>query len=110
MPHYMFSGRYALNSIKAMVDKPQDREAGARSLIEAGGGKLHSFFFCFGFEDFVAIAEMPSDEAMAATSLALGASGVLSSGGTTKLLTAQEAMKAMAGAKDVLAGYKPPSS
>jgi hypothetical protein len=38
MPFYMFQGRYSIAAIKAMVDKPQDREAAARPLIQAVGG------------------------------------------------------------------------
>lgn len=110
MPYYMITGRYSLDSMKAMVENPQDREAGARSLVEAAGGTLHSFFFCFGFEDFLGIAEMPDDEAMASVGMALGASGAASSGGTTKLLTAKEAMSAMRKAQDVLQRYRPPVS
>ena len=48
MPFYMFQARYTADAIKAMVDNPQDREAAARPLIEAIGGKLHNLFFCFG--------------------------------------------------------------
>ena len=110
MPYYMLTGRYSLDSIKAMVENPQDREAGARTLIEAGGGTLHSFFFCFGRDDFLGIAEMPDDEAMASVALALGASGAASSGGTTKLLTSKEVMSAMGKAQDVLQRYRPPVS
>lgn len=110
MPYYMFTGRYSLSSIKAMVDKPQDREAGARTVVEAAGGRLHSFFFMLGSDDLVAIVEAPDDEAMVAASMAIGASGSLSSGATTRLLTAEEAMGAMHKAKAALAGYRPPAA
>ena len=109
MPHYMFQGRYTTASLKAMVSSPQDREKAARALIEAMGGKLHSFFFCFGEEDVVAIIEAPDDTAMAACALAVGASGSMSGGATTKLLTSAEAMKAMKAAGDLTSSYKPAS-
>jgi len=80
MPYYMFQGRYSAAALKAMVDDPQDREAAARPLIEAVGGKLHNLFFCFGAEDIVALIEAPDDKAMAACALAVGASGALSGG------------------------------
>mgnify|MGYP001811854556 FL=1 len=107
MPHYMFQGRYSTQAIKAMVEKPQDREAAARELVEAAGGKMHSFFFCFGQDDVVAILEFPDDTAVSACALVLGASGALSGGATTKLLTASEAQSAMASAKAVAGSYKP---
>jgi uncharacterized protein with GYD domain len=108
MPFYMFQGRYSLPAMKAMVESPQDREAAARPLIEAIGGKLHSFFFSFGEEDVVAIIEAPDDKAMAAGALAIAASGALAGGKTTKLMTAKEAKAAMTAAKKASASYKPP--
>ena len=107
MAFYMFQGRYSTDALKAMVENPQDREAAGRALIEAAGGKLHQFFFSFGTDDIVAIVEAPDDTAMAACSLALGASGAMSGGATTKLMTSAEAMAAMAAAKDVSKSYKP---
>jgi uncharacterized protein with GYD domain len=107
MPFYMFQARYTAAALKAMVDKPQDREAAARPLVEAIGGKLHHLFFCFGAEDVVALIEAPDDKAMAAGALAIGASGAFSGGATTKLMTASEAMEAMAAAKKASASYKP---
>ncbi len=107
MPHYLFKGRYTTDSLKAMVDSPQDREAAARPLIEAVGGKLHSLFFCFGEDDVIAIIEAPDDEAMAAGALVVGASGAFSGGSTTKLMTASEAMAAMSKAKAASGSYKP---
>lgn len=107
MSYYMFQARYTAQAIKAMVDKPQDREAAARVLVEAVGGKLHEMFFCFGSEDVVAIIEAPDDNAMAAVALTVGASGAFSAGATTKLLTSAEAMQAMEAAKSARGSYRP---
>ena len=107
MPHYMFQARYSTDAIKAMVDNPQDREAAARPLIEALGGKLHKLYFCFGVEDVVALIEAPDDETMAACALVVGASGAFSGGATTKLMTSAEAMAAMKKAKSAQGKYKP---
>jgi uncharacterized protein with GYD domain len=107
MPFYMFKARYTAAAIKAMVDNPQDREAPARKLIEAVGGKLHGLYFCFSDDDIIAIIEAPNDEAMAAGSLIIGASGAFSGGSTTKLMTAKEAMSAMAKAKKSMGSYTP---
>jgi len=107
MPFYLFQGSYTSAAMNAMVETPQDREAGARHLIESVGGTMHQFFFCMGDSDVMAIAEMPNDEAMASCALAIGASGAFSAGKTTKLLTSAEGMAAMKGAQDALAGYVP---
>lgn len=106
MAFYLFQGSYTPVAIKAMVDKPQDREAASRPLIEALGGKLHHLFFCFGKDDVAALIEAPDDAAMAACALVVASSGALSSGRTTKLMTSAEAMKAMAAAKNASAKYK----
>jgi uncharacterized protein with GYD domain len=110
MPFYLFQARYTPAALKAMVENPQDREAAARPLIEAVGGTLHNLFFCFGTEDIVALIEAPDDVAMAAGAFAVGASGALSRGSTTKLMSAGDAMKAMAVAGKVSGAYKPASA
>lgn len=107
MPYYLFTGRYSTDSIKELVSNPQDREVEARKLIEALGGKLHHLFFCFGDEDVIALIEAPDDETMAAGALVVGASGTMSGGATTKLMTAQEAMGAMKKAGKATGAYKP---
>ena len=110
MPHYMFQGRYSAASLKAMVDTPQDREVQARKIVEAAGGKLLQFFFCFGEDDFVVLIEGPDDASIAAVTFTIGASGGFSAGRTTKLMTAQEAMKSMAKAKAMSSSYAPPKA
>lgn len=110
MPFYLFQGKYSTDSIKAMVGNPQDREAEARKLISALGGTLHHLFFCFGEEDVIALIEAPDDETMAAGALIVGASGSMSAGSTTKLMTSAEAMAAMAKAGAAAASYSPASS
>ncbi len=109
MPFYMFQGRYTAAALNSMVSSPQDRESAARSLVEAVGGELHHFFFCFGADDVVALIEAPDDKAMAACALAVGASGSFAGGATTKLMTSADAMVAMEGAKVASSSYRPPS-
>ena len=109
MPFYMFQGRFSTAALKAMIDNPHDREAAGRALVESVGGKLHQFYFTFGSDDMVAIIEAPDDKAMAACSLAIGASGSFSGGATTKLMTSAEAMAAMADARSASQTYKPPA-
>jgi uncharacterized protein with GYD domain len=70
---------------------------------------MHSFFFCFGQDDLVAIVEFPDDTAMASCAMVLGASGALAGGATTKLLTSSEAQSAMSASKALAGSYKPAS-
>jgi uncharacterized protein with GYD domain len=110
MAFYMFTGSYTADSLKAMVDNPQNREAAGRAMVEAVGAKLHSFFFTFGKSDIIAIMEADDDIAAAAGSLLVGASGVMAHGSMTKLLTSAEAMAAMGRAKDARGSYSPPTN
>jgi len=107
MPHYMFQGNYTGDAIHALTARPEDRSEAAGKLAKALGGKLREYFMCFGEHDFVAIAELPDDEAAAAMSFATSSAGHIARLTTTKLLTPAEAMKAMgrAGGK---AAIKPP--
>jgi uncharacterized protein with GYD domain len=107
MPHYMFQGNYTGEAIRALTARPEDRSEAAGKLAKTLGGKLREYFMCFGEHDFVAIAELPDDEAAATMSFAVSSAGHVAGMTTTKLLTPAEAMKAMgrAGGK---ASIKPP--
>ncbi len=109
MSFYLYKANYSTDAVKAMVDKPQDREAAARGVIEALGGTLHHFFFALGDWDIITIIEVPDDKTMVAGSMIISASGNFSKVSTTKLMTASEAMEAMGTAKDVASTYTPPT-
>lgn len=107
MPMYLFKAKYSVAAIKAMVDKPQDREPPARKLIEAAGGKLHHLFFAFSEDDAFVLIEAPNDETMAGIALTVAASGAFSGGSTTKLMSTKDAMKAMEMAHGLTKSYVP---
>jgi len=109
MSFYLFQGSYSSDGIKAMVGHPQDRAAAAGKMIEALGGKLHRFFFTWGNDDVVALIEMDDDKAMIAGSMLVGASGAMSAGRTTKLISVEDAMAAMKLAGEVGGSYKAPT-
>lgn len=95
MSYYLIQASYTSQAIAAMVKNPQDRAAAVRPMIEKAGGKLHGLWFTFGDTDIVAIAEMPNNISAAAISMAIGASGVMSSYRSTALMTPGEAVEAM---------------
>ena len=107
MPFYFYQASYTPEAIKAMIEKPQDREAAAGKLIESLGGKLHHFSFAFGTSDIVALIEVPDDKAMIAGAMLVGGSGAISSGSTTKLVSSKDAMEAMSLAAKSSGVYKP---
>ncbi len=71
-----------------MLGNPHDRSAAVEKLMTSAGGKLHHFFFALGENDWVILCEAPDDITAAAISIAVGASGAVTGGKTTKLMTA----------------------
>ena len=110
MSVYMYQAVYSKDSISVLVKNPQDRTTSINGVVEANGGTLIGCWMAFGEYDLVVIAEMPSDEAMASVVLAVSAVGTTAGGKTTKLLTMEQAVKAMAGAQGVVNNYSPPSN
>ena len=105
---YLYQLTYSKEAIKAMVASPSDREAAARKLVEALGGKLHHLFFAFGEHDAICLIEGPDDKFMMACAAAVASAGTVSAASTIKLMTASDAMAAMALAGKVTGSYKPP--
>ncbi len=110
MSYYLYQLSYTSSAVKAMIANPTDREAAARKLVEAAGGKLHHLFFAFGKYDVVCLIEAPTETAVLAIASAVGASGTVSSAATTKLFTAKEAIDVMKLAGKITGSYAPPSA
>ena len=108
MPKYMVLGSYTSESWARMVETPGDRSAVARKACEDVGGNLEAFYWAFGPDDFVAIAELPDDASAAAVSVGVASSGALHNVHTVKLITMEEAQSLLAKAKSVAAGYRRP--
>ncbi len=108
MPFYLYQVAYSADAIKALVANPSDREAAARKLVEALGGKLHHLFFAFGKYDIVCLIEGPDDMFMMAGAASVASAGTVSASATTKLMTSAEAMAAMKKAGEVTGAYRAP--
>ena len=89
-----------------LIKNPEDRRDAAKQYIESVGGKLHGFWYAFGDHDAYNLWEAPDNVSMAATALAIGAGGALSSLQTTVLLTVEETIAAMKKASTIK--YRPP--
>lgn len=105
MPFFLYQLAYSGDAIKAMVANPTDREAAARKLIEALGGKLHHLSFAFGQYDVVCLIEGPDDTMMMAGAAAVDATGTVSASATTKLMTSSKAMAALRKAGEATGAY-----
>ena len=110
MSYYLYQLSYSKDAIKALVANPSDREAAARKLIEALGGKLHHLFFAFGKYDVICLIEGPDEKFMMAGAAAVASAGTVSASSTVKLMTAADAMAAMAMAGKATGSYKAPQA
>ena len=108
MALYMLQFSYSTGAVSELVKNPQDRTAVGRSLVEAVGGKLESFYYTFGEYDAVAIAKIPDNVSAAAVSMALSSSEGFNAVKTTVLITAGEAVEALRKAGTIR--YRPPGA
>ena len=95
MAFYMIQGAYTVEAIATMAKNPQDRSVPVRELVQKIGGRLISFYFCFGEYDVVVLVELPDDSAATAVAMAGISPGHLKAYKTTKLFTVEETMEAM---------------
>ena len=90
MPKYLLQVAYTSEGAKGLLkDGGSKRKASAQKLVEGLGGKIETFYFAFGKDGAVVIADLPDTASAAATSLALAASGAVT-GHTTVLITPEE--------------------
>ena len=106
MPLYLGRFKYSAEAIKAMIENPQDRGAAAAEAAESLGCTLHGIWWTLGERDGAYILEAPDNVAVAALSMAVGASGQISTE-TTVLLDMNEAQEAMRRA--AAANFRAPS-
>ena len=107
MPLYLTRFSYTPATWAKLIKNPEDRRAAARQYIEAVGGKLHGFWYAFGDHDAYNLWEAPDNVSMAATAIAIGSGGALSSIHTTVLLTVEETIAALGKASSI--AYRPPA-
>src|SRR6186997_2939856 len=106
MPKYLFQGSYSEQGLKGLLQEGgSKRREAAEQLIKGVGGRLEAYYYAFGSNDFVIIADLPSNVDAAALSLAVNASGAVQSR-ITVLITPEEADQATKKVKTVK--YRPP--
>ena len=106
MSFYLTRFSYTPETWAKLVKNPEDRRTAATEYIESVGGKLHGFWYAFGEHDGYTLWEAPDNVAMAATAIAIGSGGALSSLQTTALLTVEETIAALEKAASI--SYRPP--
>ena len=109
MPLFIITGCYSPKAAKGMIDNPSDRENAARAIVEAAGGKLHSFYVTTGETDWMAITEFDDGADMIPALLVVGASGAVSNVKTVRAYTGAEFMAAQEKAGKIASSYKSPA-
>ena len=107
MSTFMYQAAYTADAWANQIKNPQNRvEIVGRQMCEAVGGKFIGAWLCFGDYDVVLIAELPSNESMAALALAIAAGGAIKSSKTTPLMTGAEGIEALKKAVTAVKVYK----
>ena len=108
MPLFVTTGCYTATSAKGMIDNPSNREQAARGIMEAAGGKLHSFYVTTGETDWMAITEFNDGADLIPALLVVSASGGVSNVKTVRAYTGAEFKAAQEKAGTIASSYKPP--
>ncbi len=95
MPKYLITGSYTMAGARGVqAEGGSARVAAVKKLITSLGGKVESFYFAFGGDDFYVTVDLPSNTAAAAGAMAVAAAGGANPR-TIVLLTPDEADAAM---------------
>ena len=107
MPKFLIQGSYSVEGHKGLLKSGGTARRGVVSkAMESVGGKVDSFYFTFGSDDFVIIADGPDNVSAAALSLAVSATGAVQNLRTTVLLTPEDVDRAT----KMTVSYRPPGT
>ena len=106
MPRYLLAGSYSPQGSKGVLSGGGTaRRTAVEKLVSDLGGRVESFDFAFGSDDFYTIVELPDARAATAIALTVNASGAVNLR-TTVLLTPEE----VDAAGQLQPDYQPPGS
>jgi uncharacterized protein with GYD domain len=93
MTRYLIQASYTAEGVRGLLKNGgSDRRAAVAKMIEGLGGVSECFYYAFGENDVYAIAQLPDNATAAAVSLAITASGAVTSN-IVVLLTPEEMTK-----------------
>jgi uncharacterized protein with GYD domain len=107
MAKYLLKVSYSTEGLQGVVKAGGSARVKAVEKMLAGiGGSLESFYFAFGADDVICIADVPDQRSAIALAAAIGSTGAISSYETVVLLEPSEIDEALSVAVD----YVPPGS
>jgi len=90
MPKYLWQVNYTSEGAQGLAKEGgTGRRAAVEKMLESVGGRIEAFYYAFGPDDLVVIAELPDNVAAAALSLRTAEGGAARSH-TVVLLTPEE--------------------
>ncbi len=108
MPLFITYATYSHSGVKGMVDKPSDRTAVLKALVEKAGGKFIAMYFTTGSNDVVLVTEASDGADAVATGMAVAATGSISKIETVRAWTPSEFKGIAEKAAKVASAYTPP--
>jgi uncharacterized protein with GYD domain len=106
MPKYLGTLKFSSEGLKGLrKDGAANRVEVSRVATASLGGTLECYYYAFGENDVYAVLDLPDDEAAAAASVTVNASGLVKAT-FTKLLTAEQVDEAFKRTVD----YRPPGT
>lgn len=106
MPRYLWQSSYTPEGVKGLLSEGGTRRrAATETLIKGLGGRLEAFYFAFGSDDVIIIADLPDQRTAAAIGLVVNADAHINAT-TTVLITPEELDEAARTAVD----YRPPGT
>jgi uncharacterized protein with GYD domain len=106
MPKYLWQASYNSDGVKGVVKEGgTGRRQAIENLVTGAGGTVEAFYFSFGDDDVVVIADLPDAETATAIALTVNSGGLVSLK-TSVLLTPEEVDAAAKKSVD----YRPPGA
>ncbi len=79
MGKYLIEASYTGDGVNGLLKEGGSaRRAAVEQLIQAAGGTVESYYFVFGDQDVIVVVDLPDNATVAAVSLAMSASGGVS--------------------------------
>ncbi|MDQ3127863.1 MAG: GYD domain-containing protein [Chloroflexota bacterium] len=110
MPRFITFFSYTGASAKAMIDRPSDRSAAGKALVESLGGTQEAFYWMTGEHDGFLISNLPDGVTGAALAVAVGAAGAIVRVESHQIFDQDEQAAIVKQAGTALAAYKPPTA
>jgi uncharacterized protein with GYD domain len=109
MPRFITFFSYTGDAARAMIERPSDRTAAGKALVESLGGTQEAFYWMQGEHDGFLIANLPDGVTAAALSVAVGASGAVEGIRTHQIFDTDEQAAIVKQAATASGAYKPPT-